>query len=82
MSKQVVVTVLPQCDFCHELARYDSPVVVFGGTTWANTCPRHWRAKRVSSKLGTGYGQRLVLESEGGRIRDSEPLVRVPGVKF
>jgi len=82
MSKQVVVPSLPTCDFCPEPARYDSPVVVFGGTTWANTCPSHWRAKRVSNKLGTGFGQRLVLESEGGRIRDNEKLVRIPGVKF
>ena len=82
MSKQVVVQSLPKCDFCDDPARYDSPVVAFGGTTWAYTCPPHWRAKRVSNRLGTGYGQRLVLESEGGRIRDNEKLVKVPGVKF
>lgn len=82
MSKQVVVTELPKCDFCEQPARYDSPVVVFGGTTWANTCPQHYRAKRATTKLGTGFGQRLVLASEGDRVRDNEKLPKVPGVKF
>jgi len=82
MSKQVVVSTLPQCNFCEKPARYDSPVIVFGGTAWAFTCPQHWRAKRVSTQLGTGYGQRLVLPSEGDRIKDTEKLVPVPGVKF
>lgn len=80
MSKQVVVSELPQCNFCEKPARYDSQVVVFGGTTWGYTCPQHWRSKRVSPKLGTGFGQRLVLESEGGRVRDNEKLPAMKGV--
>jgi hypothetical protein len=82
MSKQVVVSELPTCDFCPEKARYDSHIRVFGGVTWAKTCPEHWRIKRISSRLGTGFGQRLVLASEGTRVKDSEPLPKLVGVKI
>lgn len=81
MAKQVVVSELPQCDFCEEPARYDSQVRAFGGPTWANTCPHHWRVKAAQpGKLGTGIGQRLVLAHEGGRVGDREKLPRMSGV--
>lgn len=81
MAKQVVVDELPKCDFCEEPARYDSVVRAFGGPTWGYTCPHHWRVKAARpGKLGTGIGQRLVLEHEGGRVPDSEPLPKMSGM--
>jgi len=62
MSGVAKVEQLPQCSFCDEEARYD------GKTThslWAYMCPTHWRAYGI--KLGTGYGQRLVLTKEDTR---------------
>jgi hypothetical protein len=67
VSDSVVVSSLPDCDFClmgivprRRPARYD------GATRqgpWANMCEeQHWEQYGVG--LGTGRGQRLVLASE------------------
>lgn len=64
MSTTVVVPELPKCDFCDAMgiskeARYD------GATTqgpWAYMCNAHYSVYGMG--LGTGVGQRLILESE------------------
>lgn len=63
MSEQVKVARLPMCDFPHDTqteAHYD------GKTTmgpWAYMCDDHW-ASHGPGRLGTGYGQRLILEDD------------------
>jgi hypothetical protein len=62
MSTEVQVTRLPECDFCREKglsvpAKYDSKTKV---GPWANCCEEHWQQWGVG-RLGTGFGQRLVL---------------------
>ena len=64
MSTRVVVAELPPCDFCKEQgvakeAHYD------GSTTigpWAYMCNAHYSVYGMG--LGTGVGQRLILESD------------------
>lgn len=62
MSNTAQVVELPACDFCGETASYDG--ATFLGP-WAFMCEADWQANS-SGKLGTGYGQRLVL-TEGKR---------------
>ena len=61
MSKEVVVEILPDCNFCGKIAHYDS-VTVFG--SWGYTCEQcqnNYGAKALGLTLGTGIGQKLVL---------------------
>jgi hypothetical protein len=62
MSTEVTVTQLPTCDICKADgmqvdAEYDAKTV-FG--PWANMCRRCY-VTYGPGRLGTGYGQRLVL---------------------
>lgn len=67
MSDRVTVGHLPDCDL-HTMvhkqpgipARYDARVP--GGTSWAYLCEECFT--RVGARLGTGFGQRLMLEGE------------------
>lgn len=66
MSAQVTVTEIPDCDFCRAMFQ-QTPAAVDGRTiygAWAYMCDRHWRQMGVG-KLGTGYGQKLVLAEAG-----------------
>lgn len=61
MSDSVIVSRLPLCDICAQVgnesvAEYDAKTV-FG--PWANLCGTCFR--KHAGKLGTGFGQRLVL---------------------
>lgn len=77
MSQQIVMDKLPTCDICGtKPARYDC-VTNLGGR-WGNLCVEDWPRYRATSKLGTGYGQRFVLEGEGERIPDGAPLPPAP----
>lgn len=58
MSKTATVSKLPACDFCGETASYDG--ATFLGP-WAYMCEADWQVNGTG-KLGTGYGQRLVVE--------------------
>lgn len=60
MSDEVKVTVLPGCDFCDRTARYDGKTIM---GPWANMCQKHWDKHGVG-RLGTGYGQRLLLRKK------------------
>lgn len=52
---------LPTCNFCNEVAEFDSPVKDAGGT-WAFFCSRHYG----TLALHVGYGFHLVaIEVEG-----------------
>jgi hypothetical protein len=56
-----VVTVLPQCSFCNEVAHYDFRT--YNGS-WAYGCEKHWRGYRATEGLGLGEGQLLISAKE------------------
>ena len=63
-GEEVVVAKLPLCDFCKSAgkardARYDAVVY---GAGWAYMCQSHYEIHGIG--LGTGVGQKLVLEGE------------------
>jgi hypothetical protein len=62
----VKVSKLPTCDFCREAgidrpARYDFHTKL---GPWANGCIEHYEQHRAYPRLGTGYGQFLIVLSE------------------
>ena len=57
MSSEVVINQERSCDFCGETAQYDA-ITIYG--PWANMCQDCFDGKGMG-KLGTGFGQRLVL---------------------
>jgi hypothetical protein len=59
MSKQVIVDKLPKCDFCEYPAAYDGKTKM---GPWANMCETHFKTFGVG--LGTGQGQKLILEAK------------------
>ena len=61
MSTQVKVSSLPQCNFGPEQAEYDFKTV-FG--PWAYGCREHYEALRQFPELGTGKGQKLIVEGK------------------
>jgi hypothetical protein len=57
-GEEVIVNVLPQCQFnCEEKAVYDTRTKI---GPWAFVCEAHWKEHGVG-RLGTGFGQRLVV---------------------
>lgn len=61
MSTTVVVSKLPNCDFCKEDLDKDVPANFDGRTIfgmWANMCVTHFL--RYGTGLGTGVGQILI----------------------
>jgi len=60
VGTEVTVSKRPPCDLCGEPAHYDSRT---RQGSWAYLCEAHWRRLGLGT-LGTGFGQRLVLESE------------------
>ena len=56
---EVVVSTLPQCDFCDTPARYDGETDM---GPWAYMCETHFR--QHGQGLGLGIGQQLLLLSE------------------
>lgn len=63
MSKQAIVSKIPNCDLCKEatLAYADAKVPAFG--SWGYVCESHFKSFHCS--LGLGLGQVLVLAKEG-----------------
>jgi hypothetical protein len=57
MSDTAQVSKLPACDFCGDTALYDG--ATFLGP-WAFMCEADWQ-QNSTGRLGTGYGQRLVV---------------------
>ena len=55
-KNEIIVDELPKCDFCNNRACYDMKIAM--GGYWAYVCENH---KKLGIKLGTGYGQKLVL---------------------
>ena len=61
MSSEVLVYKLPACDVCGDPAVYDAKTK---SGPWANLCEKDFKVHGLG-KLGTGYGQRLVLKEAG-----------------
>ncbi len=61
MSTQIIVSNLPHCDFCEKIAHYD---IKTRSGFWANACEDHFKTHSRKKKLGTGFGQRLILEGK------------------
>ena len=59
--RAVALKILPQCNFCEEVSRYD-----FRTSTghWAFGCEEHWREHRATNGLGIGEGQLLLNSRE------------------
>lgn len=59
----VVVSEIPDCDYCGQAeADWDCPTV-FG--SWANLCDRcNYSVARYPGKTGVGIGQRLILPED------------------
>jgi hypothetical protein len=51
---------IPKCSFCDQDALYDFKTV---SGQWAYGCQVHYEGFRLYLNLGTGMGQRLVLET-------------------
>ncbi len=60
MSVEAKVSVLPKCDLCQNTASYDARTKM---GPWGYLCEDCFE-KVGPSKLGTGYGQRLILVEE------------------
>jgi len=69
-GQSVKVAELPPCDLCGDgtPAQYDSRTV---HGPWGYLCAAHWRSEGPG-RLGTGYGQRLVVEPEPATWQDAE----------
>jgi len=57
MSAEVEMAALPPCDVCGVVGGYDAKT---RQGPWAYLCEEHWQTM-TDQRLGTGYGQRLVL---------------------
>lgn len=55
------VAKLPECNFCSEPALYDFKTKM---GPWAFGCQKHFDIHRLFDTLGTGRGQKLVVEEE------------------
>lgn len=79
MGEQAVVAELPDCNWCGDKAEYDFKTVM---GPWGNGCQEHYVAFRAYGNLGTGKGQRLILDGQETRaekdrrdtITTDEPL--------
>jgi hypothetical protein len=90
MSKEVIVPALPVCDICQygdpftrervappRNALYDSKTNF--SSSWANMCQEHYGMYGVG-RLGTGYGQKLVLGTKQAEVKSEEcECAYVPG---
>jgi hypothetical protein len=60
MKNEMIVSNLPQCDFCGKDAEYDFSTVL---GPWANGCEKCYKKYRRHAELGIGKGQKLILKS-------------------
>jgi hypothetical protein len=60
MSTEVKIAYAPACDLCGAEAAYDAKSKA---GPWGYMCESCWRVHSVG-KLGTGYGQRLIVTKE------------------
>jgi len=59
-GKIVVVSSIPQCNFCDKPGPYDFATQM---GPWTNGCEQHWQQYRVGP-LGTGSGQLWITEDQ------------------
>jgi len=68
VSTETTVAVAPDCDICKALRYAEPKKAEFDARTqsgsWAFMCSDHFELHGLG-KLGTGYGQRLVLKEAG-----------------
>jgi hypothetical protein len=66
--RAVVLSTLPQCNFCDGVAHYD-----FRTSTgpWAYGCEEHWRQLRMTLGLGLGEAQLLLSTKEVRKMYNS-----------
>jgi hypothetical protein len=57
----VVVTDIPQCNFCEKPGPYDFKT---DAGPWANACEQHWRMYRATPGLGVGKAQLWITADE------------------
>lgn len=57
MSTTATIPYARTCDVCTKTAEYDAKTI---HGPWANLCREHWELL-TEQRLGTGYGQRLVV---------------------
>jgi hypothetical protein len=73
------VATLPPCDFCKSVNPEAEVAASFDARTkagpWANMCAVHYGLHGIA-RLGTGYGQRLVLAVDPGL--DERPKINCP----
>jgi hypothetical protein len=70
-GESVEVSSLPNCDLCGQQAHYDAKTVM---GPWANLCELCF-AEYGPGRLGTGYGQRLVVKSSRRRTANTSLVV-------
>lgn len=67
MSTVVTITVRPVCDVCQYVTGVTDEPAFFDARThsgrWANLCYPCWMTE-TDQRLGTGFGQRLVVKGE------------------
>ena len=63
--RAVVLPVLPQCNFCKEVAHYDFRTL---NGSWTYGCEEHWRELRATEGLGLGEAQLLLSAKEVRRM--------------
>jgi hypothetical protein len=72
MSDKVYIPEPRTCDVCrYELGKPDVPAHYDARTNdgrWANVCEAHFRS-HTPGRLGTGYGQRLIVGERPPRVR-------------
>jgi hypothetical protein len=62
MADKVIITQPKKCDFCPAQAEYDFKTYM---GPWANACEDDYLFYRAYQTLGTGKGQKLVLDTTG-----------------
>ena len=70
-GESVEVASLPNCDLCGQQAQYDAKTTM---GPWANLCELCF-AEYGPGRLGTGYGQRLVVKSSRRRTASTSLVV-------
>ncbi len=60
-ARYIIMSKLPQCQFCEEVARYDFRTK---SGQWAYGCDKHYLLHRMHENLGIGQGQLLIRESD------------------
>jgi hypothetical protein len=79
-ARYIIMSTLPQCQFCDSVAQYDFRTK---DSRWTYACEEHWRRMRAAEGLGIGEGQLLVRESDIRtyikRTQDKQISIQIEG---